>query len=169
MIAYIDTWLGVWGEWSAGNSERLGHSSQTPIHKMMTTNAATTSKLKYRRQRQLIRIGNRYFERHIEPMRGKESVGKRVILTADNPIAEAIDKAIAQLREERLKKAVIYKYLLGFNNKTSAAMMKMDARTFERRVNLAHYCLDMYLHLKYPELIKNLNPAMQLDKSGRLN
>ena len=176
MIAYIDIWLDVWGEWSVSNSENNGYSSQTPIHKMMTTNAATTSKMKYRRQRQLIRIGNRYFERHIEPMRGKESIGKRVILTADNPIAEAMDKAIGQLREERLKEIIEVRYKpetkdpeQKLTNKILAHSMGMGVRAFEGRINLAHYCLDQYLVLQYPDLVENLSIQKEFDKSARSN
>jgi len=77
MIDHMNPWLDKWAEWSILGKERLGHSSTSPVHKMMTSNAATTSKLKHRSQRHLMAMGEgenvRYVSQDIQPMRCVES------------------------------------------------------------------------------------------------
>jgi DNA-directed RNA polymerase specialized sigma24 family protein len=157
MIPHIDLWLDQWAQWSRQQSDRLGHASASPIHTMMTKNAATTSKSKHRAKRHMLDMGgsdgnHRYVQRDIAPMRAVESSSGRRPSTIDNPLCEMMDDAVSHL-EPRLKEAVILRYKCGFNNELAGKSMKspIGMTRFKGVVDASHNRLDGFLCGRYPD------------------
>ena len=114
MIAYLDPWLDKWAAWSRSGKERLGFASQSPIHKMMTSNAATTTGARHRGKR------------NSQHMKCVESVGKRSPDTEpDNPMCEMIDHAISRLTIDQIK-IIKMKYISALPPEAIARVMKIS-------------------------------------------
>lgn len=169
MLAYIDAYLVEWAQWSMASSEAMGFAHASPEYRMMTSNAATTSKKKHRRKRHLINVGKRFVERNVDPMRCVESRGKKVVRTEDNPIAEAMDKAIAALRQPRQRDALKMRYKAGFNDTTCAGVFGVSRKTFSTMVSKIHEALDMYLRINHPEIVPPENHSVVELKSQGLS
>jgi len=157
MISYLDPWLDKWAAWSRSGKERLGFASQSPIHRMMTSNAATTTAAKARGKR------------NSQHMRCVESTSKRVHgAVQDDPISEMMEEAVCQLRDKRFREAILLKYGHKFDDETSAKTMGCSRATFKSYLNLAHESLDTYLRavfgVKHGEVVIELEFLIKLKK-----
>lgn len=156
MIDHLNPWLDRWAAWSIAQKERLGYAGSSPVHRMMTENAATTTKKNHRAKRFMLVLGEGVnvclVKRDIEPMRCVETQSRRPESSYfTDPACEMMDRAFAQLREPQYQDAIRLKYKSKFNNETSAKMMEISPAAYKSLINLAHESLDTYLRVAFPD------------------
>lgn len=155
MIAYIDHWLDAWAAWRNDRTLRLGFSSRSPIHRMMTAHAETSKKT-YRQKRYLIAIGKddkaRLVVRHTDSMYAKETVTFTPQKVEDNPLCEAMELAVCDLPGQ-LRDVVMIKYVSQFSDQTGASLIGFSKAYYQTLVNYAHHGLDGYLRAAKPGLV----------------
>ncbi len=157
MIKYVDALLDEWAAWSVAHNDSLGFSSRSPIYAMMTTNRAEVTGRRHRSKLDLIKIGDRYFPRDIDPMRSVETKSRRTESIPDCPRGEAMEAAIAHLPNDYYRDAITLKYRARFDNKTSANLLRRNGKSvsiamFKSIINEAHMSIDSYLRVKHPDL-----------------
>lgn len=170
MIAYVDSWLDIWAEWSRSKSVDLGFSSRSPIYAMMTTNRAEVTAQRHRSKLNLIKIGDRYFPRGIEPMRSVETRSRRVEMIPECLRGEMMEAAVIHLHAGYYRDAIKLKYRSEFNNKTSAQLLRLNGKPvsvsmFKCLINESHMSIDSYLRIRFADEVQEFTREMELIKS----
>lgn len=148
MLAYIDRWLDQWADWRRGDVLNLGHSSRSPVHRMMTTNAATTKKTGHRPRRQVLRLGDRLVERHTDHMRATETRPAISQSIEGNPRCEMMDRAVCSLPNTHFE-VVRLKYAAQIPDIGAAAILRVSEKTYRNMIDQAHFGLDGWLKGHY--------------------
>ena len=152
MQTQINLLLEIWADWlhdERAVGKNIGYRGQSPEYAMMTSNAASTSKIAYRKKVYYERMGLRLARRHTEPMRCKERKrGKRVNVYDDGTVGALVDDAVAQM-DEMYAKALKLKYITGFSNAASGRVMGKSERWFNNCISVAHAELLGYIKGKY--------------------
>lgn len=163
MIPYIDHWLDAWAAWRKDRDLKLGFSSRSPIHRMMTAHAET-SKRKYRQKRYMLAVGSgegvRLVQRHTDAMYAKETQSFQPQRVEDNPLCEAMELAVCDLPGQ-LRDVVMIKYVSQFSDQTGAKLAGFSKGYYQSRVDCAHYGLDGWLRAKHPALVTKVQAEIQ--------
>ena len=167
MIEYVDAWLCIWAQWSRAHNPRLGHASQSPVHRMMTENKATVSARKHRGRRRMLVVGGNLVVRSIEPMRAVETTRSHIERLPDHPLAEQMEEAYAHLRETIQREALRLKYLVGVGDYLAADLMGVSKTMYKAHINIAHASLDSYLRARYPSSVREIVGDVRIANNGR--
>ena len=150
-MEYLEPWLESWAKWRVSDRVSLGHASSSPIHRMMTEHAETSGK-KYRRRRQVLTVGLATIARHVDPVHGKPARSYRAESIEDNLHCEMMDAAVSQL-EPRQQDALMLKYAVRFDDRTSAATMRVSYASYRLLVKMAMFFLDGWMRARHPEMV----------------
>lgn len=165
MIEHIDEKLRIWGEWAAdgGPGRKLGYPRESVEHRLRRTAAPKRKHeltpwycdhcnhrmTRYNKPSTCTSCGHGRFTQRDNYVRGVEArkTKKREDRIPDNPVAEEIDAALAQLPADGpdLRDVARIRYAAGFGNEAAAKMMRVSPKTFKHRVDMLHYWLDAYL------------------------
>lgn len=155
MIDHIDAWLDHWARWARQRGARQGYPTRSPIHRMMTEGRDRTDARGHTRARHVVTLadgnGARVVVRDLSPPPCAQTRSRRLYdEIPDDPMAEAMEDAIAQLRQPAYRDAIKIKYVQGWSNPVAAKLMRVSVARYKTLIDIAHESLDTYLRAVRP-------------------